>query len=398
MDIQFQDHNLGLFFNENYINVRIDMDSPYGEAIREKYDVFFLPTLLILDKHGNPKYVSDGPLSSDELLSIGSFHHNAIYNPSALMNSSQSTDIAQYKARRDVDSDPFGQRGTFENPFEPIQKLKNPPTENPPVSTEKENQSAVDDSPKIPTETIIYTADEQNKNPDYLYNLTYLKIQLQDGTHWAAAEKYLETQQDWTTEKNMRFIYDFVRSTRSSKFKHIIDHKEKYIELFGKESVERSIRIMVNMSLYQASPRPTKMEARELFELLNVKDPNFETLNYILTRYENQQDYHEFVETALEYIETYNAADFVLIEKIAMFYEDSNVDVPIENVIDLTKNAIELQGGTRHQLYDALANLYYQNKNKRKALMAIRKAREIAIQNNADISSIEYLEQRIRAL
>jgi FMN phosphatase YigB (HAD superfamily) len=117
-----------------------------------------------------------------------------------------------------------------------------------------------------------------------------------------------------------------------------------------------------------------------------------------LTRYEKQQDYHEYVETALEYVVKYNSSDYVLIEKIAMFYEDSNVDTPIEEVIELTKNAIANQGGTRHQLYDALANLYFQNKNKRKALNTIKKAKELAILNNADTFSIDNLHNRIKAL
>ncbi len=404
MDIQFQDENLGAYFNEKYINVRIDMDGPYGQALREKYDVFFLPTILILDKHGNPKYVSEGLLSSDELLSIGSYHHNAIYNPAALMNSSVSSDIAQHKARKEVITDPFGQKGTFENPFESTKPAAQPeiiPEQNKEVKTDevvKETMPVDEDDDLLPEEKILYTANDQSKNPDYLYNYTYLKLQLQDNTHWAIADQYLATQEDWATDKNMRFIFDFVRSTKSDKFQHIIDNREKYNELIGEELVNQAIDIMVNMALYQAFPRPTKEESFKLFSLLNVDDPYFETLNYILTRYEKQQDYHEYVETALEYVVKYNSSDYVLIEKIAMFYEDSNVDTPIEEVIELTKNAIANQGGTRHQLYDALANLYFQNKNKRKALNTIKKAKELAILNNADTFSIDNLHNRIKAL
>jgi len=53
------------------------------------------------------------------------------------------------------------------------------------------------------------------------------------------------------------------------------------------------------------------------------------------------------------------------------------------------------QGGTYYKLFDVLANLYYQDKSKRKALEAIRTAKELAIANAVDIRSIEKLEQRI---
>lgn len=404
MDIQFQDENLGAYFNEKYINVRIDMDGPYGEALREKYDVFFLPTILILDKHGNPKYVSEGLLSSDELLSIGAYHHNAIYNPAALMNSSTSSDIAQYKARKEVDTNPFGSKGTFENPFESRSPVTTTETETTVIETKSEDIAEIaeatpdDDILQIPNEKIIYTANDQSESPDYLFNYTYLKLELQDGTHWAAAEKYLNTQTDWSSEKNIRFIYDFVRSTNSKEFRHIIENREKYNELFGKESVDLSIEIIANQDLFQRYPRPETKEVFELFRLKKGQNPDKAAYLYLLERYEEEQDFPAYVTTGAEYLEKYNSKDYVMINKIAMYYEDSNQEIPIEYIISLTKSALDAQGGTSYELYDALANLYYQNKNKRKALAMIKKAKEYALEKNVDTFSIDNLFERIKAL
>ncbi len=401
MDIQFQDHDLGAYFNEKYINVRIDMDSQYGEAIRTKYDVFFLPTLLILDKHGNAKYVSEGSLSSDELLSIGSYHHNAVYNPGILASTETSIETTSPSSSNETTAS--------------VQTNNKKPSSNPATIKSKDNEIKIADKETStigklsqlpssdipievkPEETIIYTQDQASKNPDYLFNLTYLKLQLQDGSHWAAANDYLKTQENWTTEKNMRFIYDFVRSTQSDKFKHIVNNREEYNALFSKESVDRSISIMVNLSLFQRYPRPDKDESLELFTLLDPDVADVATFNYMLNRYEVEQNYHDYVLTALDYLKT-NADDFMVIEKVATFYEDSAVDIDIEEIIDLTKNAIEIQGGSYYKLYDALANLYYLNKNKRKALQTIKLAKEIAIQNNVDTGSIDRLHERIKAL
>ncbi len=403
MDINLKDKNLGAFFNKHFINVRIDMDGPYGQDLREKYSVFFLPTILILDKHGNPKYVTEGLLSSEELLSIGSYHHNVIYDPAALMNSTVSSDIATYKARKEVDADPFGHKGTFENPFESSENDAKPKelaleskrsSEFIPDAASAPNQEL----PETPKETILYTANDQSKSPDYLYNYTYLKLQLQDGTHWAAAKKYLNTQSDWSTQKNMRFIFEFVRSSNSKEFQHIIDNREKYNEIFTKEIVDKSIEILVNQDLYQRHPRPTKDEVLKLFSYKQDENAEKHSYGYLLKRFEEEENYQEYVTIAYQYLTKYDDKNISLIRNIALFYEDSNQDVPLEEVIEYTKAAIEKQGDTSHELYDALANLYFVAKNKRKAILTIKKARELAIQNNADTYSIDNLYRRIKEL
>lgn len=401
MDIQFQDRDLGAYFNEKYINVRIDMDGPYGKALREKYNVFFLPTLLILDKHGNPKYVSDGILSADELLSIGAYHHNAIYDPAAILASEQSFDHAQNHADLPVEFNPFEKSSVASStPVETSQQKQNipPTTEVNNTPKEQETPVSIEQPDENPNEKILYTANQANQNPDFLYNLTYLKLQLQDGTHWQAADKYLATQSDWSTEKNMKFIYDFVRSTKSDKFRHIIENREKYEEIFGKESVDRSIKIIVNLSLFQRYPRPEKDEALELFKLLDNDVYEVATYNYLLKRYQDEERYNDYINMALEYLEKYDENDFTIIEKIATFYPESSSEISPKEVINLTKTAIESQGGTYYKLYEVLANLYYHNKNRRKAMQAIKKAKEVAVQNNVSTDSIDLLHQRIKEM
>ena len=388
MDIQFQDHDLGVYFNENYINVRINMDSPYGEAVRTKYDVFFLPTLLILDKYGNAKYTSEGTVTSDELLAIGSYHHNAIYKPEELASinevneSSKATTTAQVSAKKT--RKPKSNRPSKEAEKEEA-KLSQLPSADMPINLP-------------PNEKILYTEDQAAKDPSYLYNLTYLKLQLQDGSQWQAAADYLKTQEDWSSEKNMRFIYDFVRKPGSELFQHIIENRSSYNELFSEESVDRSISIMVNLALYQGYPRPEKEEALKLFSILDAEVAHMATYNYMLARYEEEERYSDYVSLALDYVTNHDQGNFLIIEKIAEFYEDSGTEVNIEDVIKLTKDAIEFQGGSYYKLYDVLANLYYQNNNKRKALSAIKTAKELAIASNLNTDSIERLQERIEKL
>ena len=189
MNFQFQDQELGRFLNSKYINIKINMESAYGPAVKNKYDVFFLPTLLILDKFGNVKYASEGAITSDELLALSVHFHNEVYNPSLVSADFATEEDTAIAANEET----ILKTQTQEEMVYP--------------SAETVKSSSVADLALSKEEKILYTQDEMNDNPDFLYNLTYLKLQLQDGSHWSAAEKYLATQNDWSTKKNMKFIY-----------------------------------------------------------------------------------------------------------------------------------------------------------------------------------------------
>ncbi len=396
MDIQFQDPELGDFFNKHYINIKINMDSPHGAAIKSKYQVVFLPTLLIIDKFGHVKYASDGIVSSDELLAFGKQFYNEIYNPTAFKPHETVHDqpveiITEVKPIESAN-----------NPIELTQKKNLPQvskgekTENNTVAT-LETQTEISDELKQ-QEKILYTQNEANQDPDYLYNLTYLKLQLQDGTQWATAEKYLETQKDWSNLKNMRFIYDFVRSPGTKMFDHIIDNRADYDILFGKNNVDRSISIMINMHLYQGFPRPSAQESRVLFDILDPDVAQQATYNYLLERYEMDEDYDAFVPLALEYLENIDPDDFSIINKVAIYYESSSTNLGVNKLIKMMDHAITVQGGSYYVLFDTMAALYFKKGNKKKALAYIEKARELAVHSGVDLVRIDQLKSMILEL
>jgi len=70
MDQVFNDPELSEFFNANFVNIKIDMDSRYGKSIAPNYDVVWLPTLIILDSEGNVKNKVDKIVDAAELLHI----------------------------------------------------------------------------------------------------------------------------------------------------------------------------------------------------------------------------------------------------------------------------------------------------------------------------------------
>ena len=67
----FTDPKVGEFFNENYINLKVDMERGIGPKMASKYAVTAYPTLLIIDEGGNLMSKTIGFQNADQLIKFG---------------------------------------------------------------------------------------------------------------------------------------------------------------------------------------------------------------------------------------------------------------------------------------------------------------------------------------
>ncbi len=66
----FSDPNVGAYFNENFINVAMDMERGEGRELARKYGVTAYPTLFFLDPEGAVKKKAVGYRHSEQLLTM----------------------------------------------------------------------------------------------------------------------------------------------------------------------------------------------------------------------------------------------------------------------------------------------------------------------------------------
>lgn len=67
----FTDTDVASYFNDNFINVKMDMEKGEGPGLARKYRVRGYPTLLFLDSDGNIAHQKLGALPSSTFLELG---------------------------------------------------------------------------------------------------------------------------------------------------------------------------------------------------------------------------------------------------------------------------------------------------------------------------------------
>lgn len=435
LDKVFLDAEVGNFFNENFVNVKFDMETEAGKVLVSKYDVYFMPTLLILDKHGNIKWKWDnGLVDADQLLSMATrtVHPDLISNQ-AIASAPQVSEhqANQNAAPRRPESKskttaipPGHERVVEKNPVtgstvvvtKPIQEdTKEKKASEYVVKTQtKKDQKQSLENTTIPSEQkvfssedittsseekILYVMDSGEGPPDFvLYEEAYFRLQLMDGSHTKAAKDYLTTQTDWLTEKNMRFLNDFLYTTKSEEFEFFVTNREAFENLLGNDQVQQTISILVNKQLERGFPRPDVAEAEKLYSLIGYDNPTYLASKHYLEGLYTQDSPENYMAFADEFCENLGSNDHFEMNRLAMLKATTSKDKKsIKSAISLAKKAIKLEPNKVEYL-ETLAYIHMKNNDKKKAQEAIESALFLSKTGTAEKDINEALMKQIQSM
>jgi len=76
----FKDENIGKFFNDNFINLKIDWESPEAADVRDKYSVNAYPTLFFIDENGKTVKQIVGGQTVESLMAVAKTISNKVDN------------------------------------------------------------------------------------------------------------------------------------------------------------------------------------------------------------------------------------------------------------------------------------------------------------------------------
>lgn len=361
MDIVFTDPAVGDFFNQNFINVKVNMDDHLGKEVSEEYDVVWLPTLIILDRQGNVKNKIDKLLSASELLQVARevLQSGAIY------------------AEQTLDSNPFNNT---------VQIL-----------TEEEEKPFIDEN----NAPILYVYDERSSSgrPHIMFHEAYLHMELMDGKQYQVAKKYLSTQSDWSTDKNVKFIFDFLRNTNSPEFEYLINNRALFEKVISADQIEKAIEIMVYQRLSYGFPRPSLDEALRLYGYINPNSAKSRAYSYFIQRLNVEQNYDQVISMSKEYLSDINPYDTDIMHLLAEVYFE-------EGLLDAKALSESLRWAEEAQIYDPenqhisflLAKIYHLKGNKALAKSHCDRAISLARSKGMDTTEIMQLRRTLESL
>ncbi len=360
MDKVFQNSEIGQFFNDHFVSVKIDMDSGYGKEVSADYDVVWLPTLIILDAEGNVKNKIDKLVDVAELLDIA----KEAIKPGQV----------------------YVDQGFSANPFETGG-----------ATTTEIKQEALITEENAP---IVYVHDERASSgrPHIMYHEAYLHMMLMDGKQYQVAAKYLSTQSDWSTEKNIKFIFDFLHQTKSKEFDYFIRHKDRFVQVVGKEQVDRTLYILCYEQLHNGYPRPSLQESKQLYKHIDPTNADSKAYLYYLNRLWSENKNVEYINVAKQYLTEINPFDHKIMYQYSytlLKHKRSAVDMG--ECMKWAQEAL-IYDDTKPSYHLHLANLYMITKDKYESLQHCEKALALAQAKNIDTSEIQKLRSKLNSL
>ncbi len=306
----FTQKSVGDYYNQNFINVKLDMEKGEGPTFARKYQVRSYPTLLFIDGGGEIVHRAVGGKPVDAFIQLG-----------------------QMVMRKNDKSEDF-------------QKLY----------------------------------DEGKRDPDFIYN--YVKaLNRAEKPSLKVANDYIKTQDDMSTDFNLKFLFEAVTEADSRIFDLMIKHKKKIIKKFGQDEFNQKVIAVTNKTINKAIEYESTAlldEAKEKINVISDKDRaklfhlRADKKYYLLTG-----DTKNYLKASSKYVKDIAGKDaekmnLLALETMKYLPTDKKALAKAEEwagmayKLDKNKNTI-----------NTYANILYENGNSEKALKVAQKGLEI---------------------
>jgi thiol-disulfide isomerase/thioredoxin len=318
---------VGDYFNDKFINVKMDMEKEEGQRVARKYGIRAFPTLLFVNSDGEVMHRVAGFKSEKNLLKLANDANN-------------------------------------------------------------------------PTRQLAYMNkkyDGGNREAEFLYHYAYARLETFSGEDYMkTANEYLETQKDWTTERNLKFIFEFVKRTDAKMFDFLLDNRTAFNKQFGKRKVNQKVDRLVGtridqlLSLKNGEDAKIFEEAKALYSKIDKNSAVAKTANFKMTYYRNGGDRQNFALSAIEYVKNMPDISALELSDIAWtFYRVIEDKDQLETALGWAKKALKEEQDVSH--YDTVASLYFKLGNKGKARKYAKKGIKYAKSQDEDFDNLTNL-------
>lgn len=330
------------YFKLNYVNVRVDFDEPMGIRLSKQFKVHSLPALVYLNENHELIFVLDSDIRTEKILNYARWTIN-----------------------------PQSRSYTYNDALEKKRKILN-----------WERVDSVFDF------TVIDNMVIEKVDSTTMYFQSWLHKTLDDGLASEHAEKYMSTQEDWSTEKNTDFILAFVSDTRSPMFTFLIENEQLFIDRYGQEKIENLIGNLIHNRLYRLQPPPQYSEAKDLLGIISPKNTDVRTYEYLIELKYRTNHIIEYLHLERKYLQKFAPKDHKRMMRLVKTYlERISDDYNVDFYLEMAKTANKLNPNDLDYM-TTLAKVYIKKGDKCGALSAAVRAYVMALETGAEATEL----------
>lgn len=239
--------------------------------------------------------------------------------------------------------------------------------------------------------------EQGERDPDFLLNYTMAAFQTHDGSHMPVAEAYMQSQKDWDTEENKKFIFNFVGSADSEMFNYLVDHQEAFVEMYGQRAVSGKIQELIYGEIQDSKDESSLAQVDRLFARAYPEKAAELSSRFRLSFYRQAGDRENYAKAAIKHYKEYPSDDHEELNETAWtFFRITRDKKLLKQACKWAKKSIKID--SNYFNHDTLASLYYGLGKKRKARKTAKKAIELAKASQLDYGPTEELLVKIENL
>jgi len=208
-----------------------------------------------------------------------------------------------------------------------------------------------------------------------------------DPKMYIVADKYLSTQKDWRTEKNVRFIFDFVENVHSKYFEFLTSNLKLFEKYLGEERVLQNLQMMIYMKLNNGFPRPGLSEALHLYGLIDKERGVDKAHLYYMQRLKGENKIEDLLLASDKYLHEINPFNAQVIKEFTLLKLENNLK-GLPNSLRFIDKALEKQKSNTELLLLRAKVLNRLGKS-REAKSDAKKALRILQEKNQDSTEIK---------
>jgi thiol-disulfide isomerase/thioredoxin len=236
-----------------------------------------------------------------------------------------------------------------------------------------------------------------DRSPELLRDLASARMEAMDGSYAQIAEEYLGTQQDWSTEENLDFIFRMVSELGTPMANYLMGNRTAFEGAFGEETVVGKLVEMIERSVSDAESEEDLREVENVYASLLPDQAEQMGLRLRMSFYAQREDWSGFAQATSNYYNRYPAEDWSELNEIAWaLYESVDDEAVLRQALGWAKQSVGMN--KNYYNMDTLASLHYKLGDKKNARKTAQEAIELGKKEEVDYSATQELLAKIKRM